>query len=131
MKSASKTTKPTSSEQPKVAAPEGPKRSNKGLIALLITIGVVGITAIVGLVVFFLVMYISPADYQKASQQAHAAADSYDRASAAIDTYGKSIVDVTSTDETVAKAKKRRRRGVSRLPNEGQRPQRSARASGW
>lgn len=106
MKSASKTTKPTSSEQPKVAAPEGPKRSNKGLIALLITIGVVGITAIVGLVVFFLVMYISPADYQKASQQAHAAVDSYDRASAAIDTYGKSIVDVTSNDETVAKAKK-------------------------
>lgn len=78
-----------------------PRRSNKGLIALLVTLGVLGLAALIGLIVYFTTFYISKSDYQHAAAETNKTIDEYNKTIEAADQYAATVEDSKSTDAQV------------------------------
>lgn len=92
------------------SAPAGPavpatKKSNTGLIALLVGIGILALAAIIGLIVYFSMFYISKADYNKAATQTNAVIDDYNKASTAADAYLEVVENASATDAEITAKK--------------------------
>lgn len=84
-----------------VVPPTGPKKSNKGLIGLLVGLGVLGLLAIIALVSYFAFFYISPADYRQAGEQTNTVIDNYNKASDASTAYMDAVESPLSTDAMI------------------------------
>ncbi len=82
-----------------------PKKSNSGLIVLLIAVGVIALVAIIGLIVYFSMFYISKADYQKSATQTSSVIAAYNKASTAADDYLAVVEDSTATDTEITAKK--------------------------
>ncbi len=90
--------------KPAATAPApAPKKSNTGLIALLIGLGVVGLLAIIGLIIYFTTFYVSKSDYDHALTQTNTVIDKYNKASTAADSYTSAVTDSLSSEDEVAK----------------------------
>ena len=94
---------PVATTQPTTPTPQ--KKSNKGLIALLVGLGVLGLALIIGLLVYFTMFYISKADYSHAATQTDKVIDSYNKASTAADDYIAVVEDAAATDSQISAKK--------------------------
>lgn len=80
-------------------------KSNKGLIAALIGVGVVVLLAIIAAIVYFVFFYISKADYKHAAAQTNAVITAYNKLDSAKTNWSSAASDETSSDSTVASKK--------------------------
>lgn len=104
---------------------QSPKQSNKGLLGLLIGLGVLGMLLLIGLIIYFTVFHISKADYNRAATQANTVIDTYNKLSDKADEYATMVEQPTATDQQVAEKKaafqstyESYRNGVKSLANE-------------
>ncbi len=78
-----------------------PRKSNKGLIALLVGIGLLGLLIGIGCIVYFTMFYISKGDYQRATAQTNTVIDHFNSASKAADEYNTIVENAAATDTQI------------------------------
>lgn len=88
-----------------VAPPKTPKQTNKGLIALLISLGVIGFLLIIAVVVYFVFFHISSADYRHASGQTKSLIEKYHKVAKASKEYMDEVADSDSSDDDITEKK--------------------------
>lgn len=82
-----------------------PKQSNKGLVGLLIGLGALGLLALIGLIVYFTMFYISKADYNRAATKTNGVIDTYNKLSDKAEEYVNTVEQSTATEQQVAEKK--------------------------
>lgn len=80
-------------------------RTSRGLIALLIALGAIGLLAIIGLIIYFTQFYISKSDYTHAATQTNTVVSDYNKLSTAVDDYATAAESATTTDSQLAAKK--------------------------
>lgn len=82
-----------------------PQKSRKPLTTVLIVLGVIVLLAIIGIVVYMLLFYVSKADYKHAEAQTNAVITAYNKVDTTSSSYSQAAGDESSTDAQLASKK--------------------------